>query len=194
MATNVANLVQGPGTIYAADFGATEPAETAVALLAAPAAPWKDLGGTTDGANLNISQEFAELLVDQVVDVPGRRLTKRDMSLSTNLAELTLENLSYGLNGGTVSVPVAGVQKYEPDTGTSATQPDYKAILLDCFAPAQRKRRIGLRRVLNTSGVEFAYQKENQSVYTVTWNIHYVSDSIRPFFILDENPEAVVTP
>lgn len=187
MAVSVANLVQGPGTLYGATFGAAEPAETLVALQGAPSSPWTDVGGTTDGVNINVNQEFSELMVDQVVDVPGRRCTKRDMSLSTNMAEIGMEQLTLALNGGTTSEVVASqVKRYEPDASTSATQPAYRALILDCFAPAQKKRRIIARRVLNTSGVEFAYKKDAQTVMTATWNLHYVSGSIRPFAIYDD--------
>jgi len=186
MAVSVSNLAQGPGTLYGGDFGTTEPAETSGALASAPGAGWTDVGGTMDGANLNIAQEFSELAVDQIVDVPGRRLTKRDMSLSTNLAEITLTNMTLALNGGTVSTPSSGVSKYAPDAASSATQPSYKALILDAFAPAQVRRRIIMRRVLNTSGVEFAYKKDEQTVLTVSWNLHYVSDAVTPFVILDE--------
>lgn len=185
VSVDVSALAQGPGTLFTGDFGTAEPAQTPAGLAADPGAGWQDVGGTTDGASLNIMQEFSELMVDQVIDVPGRRLTKRDMSLATNLAEIDLNNLTAALNGGSNTVPIAGVALYEPATGTSATQPDYKALILDCFAPAQLKRRITMRRVLNTNGVEFAYTKDAQTVYTANWSLHYVSSSIRPFDILD---------
>src|SRR5690606_14182718 len=98
MAANVVNLVQGPATVYINDFGAAEPANGDVNNAPSVTAGWVDLGGTTDGCELSINQEYKELEVDQVVDIPGRRLVKRDMSVKTNLAEPTLQNLLYALN------------------------------------------------------------------------------------------------
>src|SRR5690606_171262 len=152
-------------------------------------AVWTDVGGTTDGVSVSIAQEFAELAVDQIVDVPGRRLTKRDISLTTNMAEPTLENLALAMNAGSVSTSIEDVKKLEPTDDTSATQPTYRALILDGFAPEQRRRRVVVRKVLSTANVEFAYSKENQTVFSVTWSAHYVSPSIKPFVVLDHYPE-----
>ncbi|NIB31141.1 hypothetical protein HBB16_04465 [Pseudonocardia sp. MCCB 268] len=57
--------------------------------------------------------KYTELAVDQIVDVPGRRLTKRDMTLQTNMAEPTLENLAVAMNAGTVTAGT-GVKSLEP--------------------------------------------------------------------------------
>ena len=195
MAANVVNLVQGPATVYIGDFGATEPANAAV--NATPqASAWTDVGGTTDGCEISINQEYKELEVDQVVDIPGRRLVKRDMSVKTNLAEPTLQNLLYALNdvnGGSLGASGTGFSGYyEPAFTDSATQPTYRAVILHGWAPGsgannQSKRRmVILRKVLSSDNVEFAYKKEDQTVFSVTWSVHYVSNSIAPFKIVDE--------
>ena len=195
MAANVVNLVQGPATVYIGDFGATEPANAAVNTTP-QASAWTDVGGTTDGCEISINQEYKELEVDQVVDIPGRRLVKRDMSVKTNLAEPTLQNLLYALNdvnGGSLGASGAGFSGYyEPAFTDSATQPTYRAVILHGWAPGsgannQSKRRmVILRKVLSSDNVEFAYKKEDQTVFSVTWSVHYVSNSIAPFKIVDE--------
>lgn len=195
MSVTVANLVQGPATLYLGTYsstGANEPADTAV--NSAPAASaWTDVGGTTDGAELNINQEYKELEVDQVVDIPGRRLTKRDMSVKTNMAEPTLDNLVYALNDGTTATG-AGYKNFTPAFTDSATQPTYRALIVDGWAAGGSgaggstsfRRRVILRRVLSSDNVEFAYKKEDQTVFTVTWSVHYVSSSLSPFKIIDQ--------
>lgn len=196
MSANVVNLVQGPATVYIGEFGATEPANGAVNTTP-QASAWTDLGGTTDGATISINQEYKELEVDQVVDVPGRRLTKRDMTVKTNLAEPTLQNLLYALNdanGGALGASGAGYAgTYEPAFTDSATQPTYRALLLHGWAPGsgsnnQSKRRmVILRKVLSSDNVEFAYKKEDQTVFSVTWSVHYVDGSTAPFKIVDQS-------
>lgn len=195
MATTVANLVQGPATLYIGTFDGTTTREpTNAAVNAAPAASaWTDLGGTSDGAEISIEQEYKELEVDQVVDIAGRRLVKRDMSVKTNLAEPTLQNLLYSLNDGTIAASGTGFSgTYEPAFTDSATQPTYRALLLHGWAAGagaggQSKRRmVHLRKVLATDNVEFAYKKDEQTMFSVTWSIHYVSTSIAPFKIVDE--------
>ena len=77
------------------------------------------------------------------------------MSVKTNLAEPTLQNLVYALNDGTVAASGAGYSgTYEPLFTDSATQPTYRALLVHGWAPGngsnnQSKRRmVILRKVL----------------------------------------------
>jgi hypothetical protein len=190
MAVTTTNLIQGPGTLYVGDFGAAPPASTASGVIETPAAPtWRDVGGTTDGVTLSIAQEFSELAVDQIVDVPGRRLTRRDLTIATNLAEPTLENLALVMNAeAEVDLSVDGVKILNPTDDTSATQPDYKALIMDGFAPDLKRRRVIVRKVLSTAGVETAYTKDSQTVFPVTFSAHYVSSSVKPFTVIDEDP------
>lgn len=187
MPVSTTNLIQGPADLYVGAFGVTEPPETAVGLVAAPTVGWTDVGGTMGGVQLSLTQEYKELEVDQIVDIPARRLTKREVSIKTSMAEPTLNNLAIALNVvGTVDTATTGLLKLAPATGTSATQPSYSAALLDGFAPDQRRRRVVVRKVLSTAGAEFAYEKEGQTVLAVTLSAHYVSASVKPFVILDQ--------
>lgn len=185
MAVTASSLTMGPGTLYHGAFGATEPADTAVAS-APNGAIWTDVGGTMDGVTLTINQEFAELTVDQIVDVAGRRLTKRDLTLATNLAEPTLENLSLVSNASATIATGSGFKSLEPSNDTSATQPTYKALLFDGIAPGGGNRRVIGRKMLSTDNAEFAYTKDSQTVFTVTFSAHFVSSVIPPYKVIDE--------
>lgn len=181
MAVTTSNLVLGPGSISFAPVGTTEP----ISAVSVPASGWTNVGATTDGVTLTVNQEFTELEVDQIVDIPESRLVKRSFTVETNLAELTLENLKLALNGGTIS-STGGSSTYAPANGNSATSPGYVALLIDGIAPGGKKRRIIVRKALSTDDVEFAYNKEDQSVYSVTFTAHFVSDAVSPFLIIDE--------
>lgn len=185
MAVDPDNLIQGPATLYRAAFGATEPADSSAALNAAPAASaWSDCGGTTDGVKLSIENTYGELEVDQIVDRVGSRLTKRVTSVETNMAEVTLENLAYALNGGT-SASGSGYKTYEPNDDSSATQPAYSAVLFDGWAPDSLRRRVIVRKVLSTDSIEVAYTKDKQTVLKIKLQAHYVSPSIKTYKIID---------
>lgn len=134
-----------------------------------------------------MSQTYGELMVDQVVDRVGSRKTARNFTIATNLAEPTLENLALVLNeaSGTVTTG-AGYKKLSPSNDTSATQPTYSAFIFDGIAPGGAVRRVTGRRMLSTEDVEFAYSKDNQTVFTVTLTGHYVSASVAPFAVVDE--------
>jgi hypothetical protein len=184
MGVTAANLIMGPAAIYTGPFGIAEPAETAVNSSPPASAGWVDLGGTMDGAGLTVDQKYKDLTVDQIVDKAGGRLTERTIEVATKLAEPTLANLGYSLNDG-VSATGAGYASYEPNFASSATQPTYRAILLDGYGANSFRRRIILRKVLSTAGVKFAYKKDDQTVYDVTFTCYYVSNSIAPFHITE---------
>lgn len=170
------NLIQGPAVLYHGLFGATEPAT----VSAAPATGWTDLGGTKDGVELSIEDEYGVLDVDQLIYEVGRRRVKRVVTVKTQLAEATLANLALAVNN---TAPTAGV--LEGDDGVAAFAPAYSAILVDGLAPGGFKRRIILRKVLATDSVGMAYKKDSQTLIPVTWTLHWVSASIKPFKVED---------
>lgn len=183
MAVVATNLIMGPADLYIGNVGATEPLDTAVNTTPA-ASSWTDLGGTQDGVKMTVDQTYTPLEVDQIVDEPGARLTKRLFTIETNLAEATLENLRYLLNDGTAASG-AGFKSYEPVYASSATQPTYRAVILDGYAPNQLRRRFVIRKCLSNDKVETTYKKDSQTLFTVKWQGFYVSPSVAPFKIID---------
>jgi hypothetical protein len=179
MAVTTSALTMGPGTYFDAPFGTAEPATPTTV----PATGWRDVGGTQDGIELNVSEEFTELEVDQLVDVPERRRTKRELTMTTNLAETTLDNLALAINESAPAAAVANVQTLEPTTGLDAFRPAYRAAIFDGPGPSGLTRRVTARKTLSTEGTTFAYKKDGQNVYSVTRTCHHVSDSIKPFSI-----------
>lgn len=180
MAVTSSNIVLGAATLYTAPFATAEPADA----VAAPAVAWVDAGGTTDGVTISVSPDYTELVVDQVIDRVGSRMTGRTITVSTNLAESTLENLKLALGGGTVT-SVAGKKTFDSAIANTG-EPAYVAILIDGVAPGGKKRRIIVRKALSTDNVEFAYSKDGQTVYSVTFTAHYVDGSKAPITVIDE--------
>jgi hypothetical protein len=184
MSVTSTNLIAGPGDLYTGNFGVAEPADTDINI--APAASgWTNAGGTDGGVTLKIAESYMTLTVDQVIDTPERRRTSREVTMVTNLAEPTLENLSLVLNGGTVAT-ATGSKSYDPADGNAATQMTYKSLLFDGFAPSSFRRRVICRKVLSTDDVSTAYKKDDQTFFPVTFTSHYVSSSIKPFRVLDQ--------
>lgn len=191
MAVTVNNLILGPGALYRGILGAAEPADAAV--NASPAASaWTDCGGTMDGLNLVVNQEYTELVVDQIVDSVGRRITKREIRLETKLAEPTLANLQLATNGSDDALTTGtGFQAWEPETGNSAVVPNYFALLLDGWAPllsdgSGATRRAILRKCLSVSEITQANAKEDQAAFEVAFFAHYVSSGVKPIHIVDQ--------
>jgi hypothetical protein len=192
VSVTVLNLIQGPGTLYrgtrysntSAYTGTAEPADAAVNTTPQSSA-WTDVGGTKDGVNLEFSQEFSELEVDQLIDIPDRRQTKREFNITTNLAEATLENLAVALNE-TAPTTGSGYKTFEPTDGVSATQPYYVPLIFDGYAPSGYRRRVIARRMLSVEAVGVPYKKDDQTVFPVKFGAHYVSSSLRPWKIIDQ--------
>ena len=186
MAVTSSNLILGPAELYVGDFGAVEP--TAADIDSAPSdSVWTATGGTLDGVTITINQEFTELMVDQVSDNIGRRMTKRDFSIETNLAEPTLQNLVYVMNNSTdpTENQTDKVRTVEVDNVGPHTELPYKALILDGQAPNASRRRIIIRKALSTDNVEFAYTKDEQTVYTAGFCGQWVSSSVKPCVIMD---------
>lgn len=184
MAVVTSNLIQGPADLYADLFGATEPADTAVA--SAPGGTFTDLGGTNGGVSVNVTSEWAELEVDQIVETPERRRTKIEVVLSTALAEGTLENLTRALNQNPATAITTGVGFKAIDVvPADPFTPVYQAFILDGRAPAAKRRRVIARKALNTANVEKAYSKGDQTLIPVEFTCHYVSASIKSVHVVD---------
>lgn len=190
MAVTVTNLIQGPATLYygagytSAYTTAAEPADAAINSTPQSSA-FTDIGGTQDGLTMEVNREYSELEVDQIVDVPDRRLTKREFSLATNVAEATLENFAVIQND---SAPTTGAnyKVFEPSNDTSATQPTYRAWVADGYAPGAFRRRVIGRRMLSVDPTTFAYKKDGQTMFTVKLAGHFVSSSIKPYKLVDQ--------
>jgi len=179
MAASATNLIAGPGSLHRAVFGATEPLDTAVATP--PTAPWVDLGATHDGVTLTVEREEFKLSMDQTVDSPGRRLTEREVTIATNLAEITLENLAVAMNQDPATLDTGvGFKAMDLEVDDPGAEPDYCALLFRGRAPGGFRRHVIARKVLSVGSVETAYKKGDQTLYPVTFATHWVSPSVRP--------------
>jgi len=182
-------VIMGAASLYTGLYQATEP--TSAAVNQAPqASAWTDAGFTDDGSTIMLNQEFATMAVDQIVDIIGRKMTQRDVQVKTNLAEATLENLTIGLNSGSISTG-SGYKEYTPVFNGSELQPTYFAVILDGLAPASaagvsKRRRFTLRRCLSIDNVETAYKKGDMTLVPVTFGCHYIDTVTAPFKITDE--------
>jgi hypothetical protein len=185
---SASNIIAGAAELFQAPFGSTEPVDTTAS--AAITTPFVSLGGTDDGVTLNVSHDWFEKRMDQVIDSPGRVKTSRAITIATNLVEGTLDNLMVALSesaaiatGGTGGTAWRSLELTGDDSGA---EPNYIAIALRGRAPSGKKRTFFIRKALQVEDVESAYKKDDQWLIPVTFAAHWVSTSIRPFKILDD--------
>lgn len=192
MSVNSANLVLGPARIYWAPMGTTEPADVAVTndgWLTPPPSPWTDFGGTDGGVNLEVDTTYTSLTVDQVIMDVGARLTEIKMSVTAPLAEITDANMAVALNNITENGSGEGYLTLDIPVGSSATQPDYSALVIDGWGPltatgSPTLRRAIVRKVLSQAKVTLTADKKTQQKLECTFNAYYIGQGVAPIHIV----------
>lgn len=188
MAQNPANLIMGPAQVYLGAFGAVEPTDANVNATPAASA-WTEIGLTDGGVQMTITPKFTDFAADQIVDVPGTRLTSRTITVGTTMSEVTIANLAAALNSS-IGATGANFATFEPNYGQFASQLPYAAILLDGWAPTTAgnnfRRRIILRKTMQSSKVDLNYAKDKQLGLSVSWQAFFVSNTIAPYHIVDQ--------
>lgn len=101
---NTANVTTGPGTLFYAPLGTTEPATR----VAAWPVGWVAVGYTSEGNAFSSSLSVDDIQVAELLDPVRRVTTKRDTKLTFTMAEMTLAHLKLALNGGS-STPDSAV-------------------------------------------------------------------------------------
>src|ERR1700735_1422572 len=192
MAVDAFNIVMGPATLYFGAFGATEPADSAVASPPSGAV-WTDFGGPSDGTALGLEVErtYTDLMVDQLIDSVGARLTKRLLQVSATLEEATMQNMLAAQNQlGTIGSG-SGFATFDPITAQSSTQPTYTSLIIDGWAPtlntgAAARRGIIVRKCLSATKLAMSFEKAKPSLFTTVWTGYYVSSTVTPYHVVDQ--------
>jgi hypothetical protein len=190
---NPDNIVMGPAFVYWGLSGSTEPA---YASLTSPpsSSVWTDVGGIADGTSvlLEIEHSLTDLAVEQLIDRVGARVTKRVIQVTAALNEATLTNMQLAMNQLLTISPGAGYTVADLQTGITAVQPQYMALIIDGWAPTTGttevacRRRAIVRKCLSSSKVDLEYEKTKQTVYNTTWSVYWVSSSVSPVEIIDQ--------
>jgi hypothetical protein len=187
------NICQGPAEVYAGVFGTTEPADSAVGS-GPPGAGWTDVGGIADGTSVLLETDltYTDQGVDQLPMPVGARLTKQMVQLTFAMEEATLQNMQLAMNNLGVLATQEGYSTWDPIVTSSASQPQYTALIVDGWAPTlptgqECRRRIILRKALSASKIALEYEKSKTVVYNTTWTGYWISDSLAPYHIADAN-------
>lgn len=110
----------GPGYLYIAALGSTEPSD----LITAWDTAWTLLGYTEEGSEFSYEPSTDDVDVAEELDIIDVATTGRSISVSFTLAELTAENLKRAMNGGTLTtggIAPDTFQAFEPPVLGSET-------------------------------------------------------------------------
>lgn len=195
MSINASNLVMGPAILYVAPFGTAEPQDSAVTptgYLTPPGAGWIDVGATDGGVAFEADSTYTPLVADQVTMDLGARLTEMKMSVTAKLSEMTLTNLNTALNNISSVGSGSGYSTLDIPVGLTSTQPTYAALCIYGWAPMLTTgypalRRIIVRKVLSQTKVSMMFDKKTQASYDTTFSAYFVSSSLPPVHITDED-------
>lgn len=146
----------------------TKPWATANVLPAAtvawgttPGTGWVDAGLTSGGLNASINIPRTDVRVDQLLDPVFRIPTGRDMRLTTDLAEMTPENLNVaaGLGDITVVAPGSGTKgTHTLAIGASVTE-TYTSIFYDILVPGRNEAfRIMAYKTLSVGNINMQFR------------------------------------
>jgi len=109
----------GPGYLYMAELGTTEPSDLVTAWAAVSAA-WKALGYTKTGSEFKYGLKVDPVDVAEELDPISNQATGRTSSVSFAMAEITATNMMRASNAPTSSITAgSGIVSFEPpDLGT----------------------------------------------------------------------------
>lgn len=109
----------GPGYLYIADLGTTEPTDL-VTAWATVSTGWVALGYTKTGSEFKYTTATDAVLVAEELDPLQNTSTGRTSSVTFALAEMTATHLMYALNApSSYKTTAGGVTTFEPpDLGT----------------------------------------------------------------------------
>lgn len=178
------NLIMGAGELYTAPVGTTEPDDSAVGTP--PGVDWNNAGYTKDGVSITYTPTYTPLEVDQEIDVPAFRLTSRDVKIVTNLAEVTLDKISFALNNDSAPATGAGYEAIEFEDRAAALVPTGTALIFDGIAPGDKVRRVIARKAVSLSGITIAYKKAEQTVLSVEFTLLAPGGGVKLGKIVDE--------
>lgn len=104
------HVLAGPGDVYVAPIGTTEPASATAVLDAA----WRNVGYTDGGVQFGYELTNEAIEVDQEFDPIKYMTTGRRSSIGFNMAEINRKNLALALNAGADAADTGSIEPPDP--------------------------------------------------------------------------------
>lgn len=149
----------GPGTLYVASIGTTDPTSATAALPSA----WRQVGYTEEGSTFTRDLTVEEVFVAEAIDPVRSDVTASVAKLALQMAEMTRSNLALALNMGPDEANNATVLE-PPTPGTEVRV----KIVLD----TQGGARWLFRKCFNGGSLSMARQKApNKALIPVEFSL-----------------------
>lgn len=165
MAVNAQNIIVGAGVMYVAPYGTADNAVESALY---------DVGATQGGVELAYEPEFLDIEVDQAFGIIDKRKIRESATLTTQMAEATLNNLllAWGLPAarlvnGTLSFGEAEV-----------TQADARTVYIVGKGPNGQKRIAKIWKAVARGNASVAFRKDEVTILNVEFEI--LADTTKP--------------
>lgn len=170
------NILVGHGNLYTAAVGTALPTFTASGDANADfdaSTAWDSVGATQEGVEIGYDPDYGEVEVDQMKDAAIMFNQGVTVTMNTNLAEATLQNLllawgaqSGALNtaGDTFSIGVPNEEPVERSAAVVGRAPR-------TTTGAARQRVYHARRVISVEGSTHALRSSEATIFPVTFRL-----------------------
>lgn len=189
------NIKIGPGTLYAAPLGTTEP----ISVTGAWPSGWTPLGFTDQGSSFAFGPAVSPVEVEELFWPVSQAVTSYSGKMSFVLAETTRQNLQFALNAGIGSSIDAASEGTNVDGSQWAEPPAQGAevrVMLgwDSIPEAGTTstdpyNRIIIRQCIQTGMVTTTHRKgNNKTMYACEFALEFPKTGLQPFrFIFEPN-------
>lgn len=185
MAKSTAEVLLGPGTMYAAPVGEAAPADPDTAV----AGNWEDIGYSEDGWNLVADLTYEFFTPAEEADPIATLKTAQEAHLRGVAAQGSLENLQLALGGGTITTD-AGPPATKTYTAPESTGFSYFSLLFRGNAPEISAGVYGVRdayvpRAVSASSVDMPHTK-GANPSSIAMDFRFVKETGEPLFTIVE--------
>jgi hypothetical protein len=165
----------GPGLLYIAPLGTTEP----TSLTGALAAGFVALGYTEEGHQTTVETARERIYVAELLDPIRNVKTGRITTVEAQLAQITARNLQIAQNGGTIGSPTGGYVTFTPPAMTDADV----GVMLVWQADDNQERWL-FRECYAQGAIAIPRRKSpTKSVIPVTFDCIAPSSGLQPFAV-----------
>lgn len=162
----------GPGLLYVAPIGTSEPTTGSGALPSA----WVAIGYTEAGHTFTTETTIEGIEVEEKLDPIKYSATKRESKLEVAMAETNTRNWAIALNGGTIGSPSGGFVTFEPP------DPGDEQRLMVMWQSDEGDEALLLRKVLSSGAIAVARKKApDKATIPVTFNCEIPDNADPPW-------------
>lgn len=161
---NPSALALGPGYLYSAPIGTTEPSDLTTAW-GVVSASWVSIGYTEQGSEFKYAPATGAVNVEEELDPVTIVATGRTATVTFNMSEVTATHLKLAQNGGTMTTGTGIVTFEPPDLGT-----EVRAML--GFEAEDHSERWVYRQCYQTGDLTISRRKGNTNATIATiWTL-----------------------